>query len=232
MPKHNLLIVALSAVILVGSTVAAVVIFSAEGDPSQANRIPCPAVGPAGQTGEMTCYESIPSPYAGGAKEFGPYRLLPPGTKFIERDYGIPPASSDFTEVADKTAIRNWRIYVAPPGGAVERTLAGRALRNDPLQVFSTWDVEGKTVNVIATAYSGALLPIDVYLYFPSSRISVSAEMIGGRYVIVDQPTTGPAPNVGYVAVWLDGFEIAFRSPEHDHKVLRALAEAIIAKSK
>jgi hypothetical protein len=180
----------------------------------------------------MTCYESIPSPYTGGAKEFGPYRLLPPGTKFIERDYGNPPLTSDFADVTDQPRIRSWRTYVAPPEGVLERTLAGRSLRGEPLQILATWDVRGKPVDVITTAYPSQLLPIDVYLHFPDSRISVTAETIGGRFAIVDQPSAGPAPNVGYIAIWLDGFEVAFRSAEHDHKVLRSLAETVAARRK
>jgi hypothetical protein len=172
----------------------------------------------------MTCYEAIPTPFAGGEVEFGPYRLLPPGTKFIERDYGTPPAPDDFRDEDDPETLRAWPMYVPPPEGVRELSLAGQVVRGKPFQVRAEWERDGKVVHAVMTDYPETLLPLDVYLHPAESRIMVKAEMIEGRFAIIQEPLAGPAPNVGYVAIWLDGVELALRSPEFGHDTLRSLA--------
>jgi len=232
MRMRRFFMVTVGATAVAAATFVSLIVSQGQDEPSRASRIPCPSVGPAGQTGEMTCFESRPTPYTSGATMFGPYRLLPAGTKFIERDYGAAPQASDFSEVNDSDAIRKSSLYIRPPLGVAETALRESTLKGTPLQVLSTWELDGKTVNVVVTVDRPEWLPIDVYLHFPDSLIQVRAEMIAGKYAIVMEPATGPAKNIGYVTVWLDGIEVSFSSEGHDHKTLRALAQAIATEKR
>ena len=231
MQKRRTPLVFLASAALIGVATTGIVFAQNAGSGGEASRIACPDVGPSGQVGEMTCNEAPAGAGDGESPSFGPYRLLPPGTKFIERDYGPAPQPGDFEEVDNEAVVREWHTYTAPVEGATEESLTGRLLRGEPLQIFSTWRIDGHPVTVIVTDYPGSFLPLDVYLHPDDSRVAVKPEQIGGRFAVVEEPASGPAANVGYVSLWMGGYEVAFRSSELDHAALRQLAEAVAART-
>lgn len=223
-------LVALAFACTVGAVLAAsLVVGGAQKDDSQATKVPCPSTGPNGQTGEMTCYEARPTPFKGKATAFGPYRLLPAGTAFIERDYGSPSDATAFRDITDEIEIRGWTEYLKPPAGFSEEGLSGRTQHGKPLQVWAVWTNGTEVVDVVVTSHPEGTLPLDVYLYPPSSRLAIRAEIIEGLYAIVEEPTASPAPGVGYVSIWLGDKEVSLHSTVADQKRLREIA-AIVAR--
>lgn len=159
--------------------------------------------------------------------EFGPYRVLPPGTAFIDRDYGPAPAPTDFVDTSDASAIEQWSAYVAPPNGVSQQSLSARTLKGVPLQVFATWSQNGARIDVVVTDYPDAMLPIDVYLHPSDSPIAVRTETLAGKPAVIEEPAAKPAAGVGYVAIWLGDVELALRSPDVGQDVLREIASQV-----
>lgn len=226
MPRRRSLIVSMASVAAAVGLLAGAV---AEDRPSWSKEVSGPGVGPAGQTGELHYLENPAKPYQGGARQFGPYRLLPPGTRYIERDYPADTAPREFTETADPSLFTGSELYIPPLAGYAEKS-ANAVLRNStPILVQLSWASAEIALQVVVTAAPEWQMPLDVYLHFEDSPITVRSEMLSGHFAIVTEPTAGPAPNVGSVRVWLGGREIFLSSPNAGQDRLRVIAETILA---
>ena len=220
----------IAAAIATGSLTFVIVAASSDGK-SQLQEVPGPAVGPAGQTGELHYFEGTPATeYNGGAKEYGPYRLLPAGTKYIVRPFPEDKAPGAMTRTAGPSAVGASSLYIRPPDGF---TLAdGWVVAYDGFdhEASFTWTAPGATVWAAYAAVDDWRLPLDVYLYFNDSPLVVRPAMIGGYYAIVEEPRKGPAPNVGKVELYVNGRALVLRSPDLGQDRLEAIA-AEVAKS-
>lgn len=234
MPKRRRLVAAaaLGALALASALVVSLLTVGGQESPSTAKRIPGPSVGPAGQTGPITYLENPATPFTGEAKSFGPFRLLPPGTKYIDRDGGFSPSPGDITSSNDIATVRASPLYVAPVPDAQEIELTEERLKGDPFRFTATWATGGKSIHLARVRYPDNQLPIDIYLHFPDSRVQVRPEMIAGKYAIVTEPASGPAANVGDVAIWLDGSLLWLWSPHADHTELRNIAAQLAATTR
>jgi hypothetical protein len=175
--------------------------------------------------------ENPAKPYTGGAESFGPYRLLPPGVLMPERSYPNAPTSRSFADTTDRTVFGSSNLYVTTPAGYTEKSVRAKLADGQLLDVDAVWERDGKIIAVTMTKVDFASLPLDVPLYFPDSRLSIKTTSIGGRPALIEQPTAGPAPNVGYVRVWLDGRELVLTSPNLRQDELANLAATLVAGS-
>ncbi len=202
---------------------------AATDDPGGRSReVEGPAVGPSGQTGELTWLENPAKPYAGGATAHGPYRLLPPGTLYIPRDYPGDTGSRTFGETSDTMTLTESSLHIEPVEGYKASSERGTTRGGTIISIDSVWaGPTGETILVSSARVPDWMLPLDVYLFPQDSILKVVSVSIAGRPAIVEQPVSGPAPNVGHVRLWFDGSELVLRSPSVGQDRLVALAEEI-----
>ncbi len=200
--------------------------------PSQSKSVPGPAIGPSGQTGDLHYFENPAKEFDGTSEKFGPYRLLPLGTKFIPRAYPDDKAPRDFSETKDSVLLSASKAHVLRPTGFVETNLSGTLRNGAPIVLSATWISGKRTVTVASAPVQQWALPIDVYLHFPDSLIAVKPVMIGGWPGIVTRPTSGPVAGIGSVQIWLDGIEVVFTSADLNRDEVTAIAEAVVTEAK
>ena len=71
-------------------------------------------------------------------------------------------------------------------------------------------------------------LPIDVYLDVQERRLEQRLTRIAGHEAVVEQPKSGPTPGLGYVRVWMNGWELVLTSTVLGQDRLEALAEQLV----
>ncbi|PFG74140.1 hypothetical protein A9A59_1349 [Tepidiforma thermophila] len=202
---------------------------AADGPRGWSDEVPGPERGPSGQTGQLTWLENPARPYAGGAEQVGPYRLLPPGTLYIERTYPGDTGARDFAETSSPDVLRRSALYFEPLPGFSVSSERGTVRDGQVIGIDSYWKNDaGDALIVSSAAVPDWMLPLDVYLYPTDSPLEVFTTTIAGRPAIVEQPSAGPAPNVGYVRVWLEGQEIVLRSPSMGQDRLIDLAARLV----
>jgi hypothetical protein len=197
--------------------------------PSKSRQVAGPPVGPAGQTGTITYLENPARPYSGGAQNFGPYRLIPPGSQKPTR---VNPSDNPVA-ISDESVLQASSLYLHPlEGFAARRTSGVLSGSGEPIQVAQVWESEAGTVAVVVNSVTPESQPIDVALHFDDSPIEVRPVEIAGQPAILTLPRTGPAPNVGSVRVWLGSAELFLSSPDLDHDALTNLAAELVIQSR
>ena len=216
-----------SGLATIGLSVAAVAQNSNQG-PSLAKEVSGPNIGPSGQTGELHYLENPGNEFSGGSTTFGPYRLLPPGTKFIPRfAEGPPPKLIERT-----TEKRSWpdrTLDLEPPNGLQEKRATATVLdgaRVDSIEYV--WTDGTQEILVLSMLVSEEMLPLDVYLPFDDSTLAIKTmRMSETTFAVIEQPRAGPAPNVGYVSVYSLGRLLTFQSPDVGQDRLLDIAKLV-----
>lgn len=199
--------------------------------PSDAKEVSGPSVGPAGQTGKLHYLENTARPYAGGAQDFGPFRLLPAGTQYIPRPLPTELADAPTPADADVSALQSSSLWLDPPRGFATSGAAGRTWLGKVDEARFVWrSPEGKTIRANVSSVHDWERPLDVYLVYSDSLISVLPEMISDHYAIVNQPAAGAAPNVGYVTVFANNKILELSSPDLDQDYLKSIVSELIAQ--
>jgi len=228
--KSAKVISGLAALLLAGLVVGAMA--QGSGGPSQAREVAGPSVGPYGQQGELHYFENPAHEYSGGAKEFGPYRLLPAGTKYIPRPPKDPRPATSVEEVRDVARWKGTNLDVPAPKGFVERRAAATVIDGTTIDAVSfAWSSPSGTIYAVVHSVAEDRLPLDVYLTFDDSPIEERPVMIAGYHAIVEQPRSGPAPNVGYVAVYVAGRSIDLHSPDMGQDRLVQVAQELLSRT-
>ncbi|MGE3075814.1 MAG: hypothetical protein AB7O30_14385 [Dehalococcoidia bacterium] len=184
-----------------------------------------PSRGPSGQDSPATWLANPATAYSGGAEDFGPYRLLPPGTEYIRREYTDQNPATSITEATDVAVLRDSELYIPPLQGFDEVQIRGLMRDSEVLAVDQVWKShDGALIYLSVGRIPSWMLPLDVYLYPDDSILQVFTTTIDGRPTVIEQPRNGPSANVGYVRVWLNGQELALRSPSIDQVQLSEIA--------
>lgn len=200
--------------------------------PGRAREVTGVTIGPSGQTGELHVFENPTTGNVGGATEFGPFRVLPAGAAGIPRPAPPEEATKMRSQSSDPAVWRDSGLAVDPPAGFVQFAAQATLLDSEVDRVDYQWKgPEGTVVGVIARVPAWRL-PIDVYQRFPDSRLQVTTEMIEGYYAVIEEPKSGPAPNVGRVQVYVAtigqlGRGIVLSSPDMGQDKLRAVAASL-----
>ena len=215
-----------ASLIAAGMTAAAIV---GNGDgPSSARQIAGPSVGPAGQTGDLHYLENPAKPWDGTSQQWGPYRLLPAGTRYIERPLPPDRAPHQAEQATDPSIWRSSPLAVQPPAGFTEKQ--GKAVLYDGQvgELWFTWVGSEGTVNAGVGQLLDWRLPMDVYLYYDDSPLVIRPVKIEGFPAIIEEPRAGPAPNVGRVEVAAKGKVFVLRSPDIGQDRLESIAAEIV----
>lgn len=208
---------------------ALVVASATSGISSKSQEVDGPAVGPSGQTGQMTYLENpAVVEFDGSGELHGPYRLLPPGTKYVSREYSRAWDSADYVE-ASSSDVLDLISWAQPP---LEHSLASArgTLVDGEIATFDiVWRRDGgSTVTLSGGRLAPWRLPLDVYLHPADSAIQVRPIEVHGYPAIIVEPSSGPAPNVGYLRIAFDGFDLAIQSPDLPHDQLVEVADNLI----
>jgi len=188
--------------------------------------------GPSGQPGPVNILGNPAKPYTGGAVEHGPYRLLPPGTKYIPREYPKDAPQEQPVVTLDASVRAGSSLYIAPLPGFTEVRGSATLHAGEVVLTEAEWSGPVGTVYVAARLLKPWNLPLDVYLSYPDSALQVRVETISGYPAVILEPARGPAPNVGYVQAAVDGELIHLSSPTTGQDTLRTLAAQIIEERK
>ena len=194
--------------------VAAALSQTSDGRSSLATEVPGPSVGPSGQTGDLHYLENPGTEYRGGAEEFGPFRLLPPGTKFIERASRGVPATS--VEEVDRPAV--WEdsdLVLSIPTEVQADRISATVVNGESLAQLN-YALSARDGGLTATVMrvSDSSLPLDVYRPLADSPLEIVTTQRNGAYVVIEQRRSGPAPSSGYVSIYADGRLLTLYSQE------------------
>jgi hypothetical protein len=211
--KSAMAVTALSALAAMGLAVVAIAQPSDKG-PSEAVEVPGPSVGPSGQTGELHYLENPGTEYQGGARQFGPFRLLPPGVAFIPRPFQGEPATR-LEKRSEPTFREGNELALQIPTNFTEKSASAMVVNGKEVRridyVFTSPEGE---VSASTTPVAESSLPLDVYQYFDDSPLENVLKQFGDIFVVIEQPKTGPAPNVGYVNIYARGRLILLQSAD------------------
>lgn len=192
-------------------------------------------VGPSGQTGQITYLDNTGEAYRGDAEEFGPFRLMPPGTKHLVREYPADTAPRDFRETYSRQSLPSSKLLVLPPAGWSESAFR-TVLRNGiPIEASGLWaSPDGRAVSFFVIDVPDWALPIDVYLGFPDSLTVKSMTTISTHPAIVEGPNerrslkTPPPPPGGSVRVYVNGVQLILQSDDLEIEELTQVAKSVI----
>jgi hypothetical protein len=192
--RSTLIAVALSATVTAGLTATALAQRGGD-NPSRAKEVAGPAVGPAGQTGELHYFENPGKEYAGGATMVGPYRVLPPGTKYISRDWPGPvPKTIEYS--ADPATWSQTALVLPEPAGF--RQTSAQATILDGTRVATVdyvWSSAAGQIHARVLVIPEARLPLDVYLTFDDSPIVNTVMKIEGGFAVAVASAQSPGPS-------------------------------------
>lgn len=225
---NNLAIVVGAALVFAGSMIA-VAATQNRGGPSTAKEVAGPSVGPAGQTGELHYLENTARRYAGDAQDFGPFRLLPAGTQYIPRPLPTELTGKPTPHPVSLDELKASQLWVDAPEGLELAQASGDEWLGKAINAQFLWrTADGKSVQATVSIVEDWQKPLDVYLVYPDSLLRVAPVMIDGHYAIVNEPSTGPAPNVGYVSVFVNNKLLYLSSPDLDQKALQRYAAILL----
>jgi len=172
-------------------------------------------------------FENPPTDSSGSSSQFGPYRVFPPGAKIQDRTYPDDPDPIPYSDSRDRITISKSDLYIPPPPGYTESGITAKTRRGEPHIIAAEWVAGDSHFNVVSVLAPAWRLPLDVYLDLPESRFVQRTLQINGHPAIVDEPKAGPMPNVGYVRVWMGGWEIVITSPNVGQDRLLSLADQL-----
>lgn len=224
-------------VLTVGTVTTFAAVSGAKDSPATARPVDGPSTGPSGQTGELTYLDDTGSDYAGGADEFGPYRLVPPGTKQIVREYPQDTEAREFSESHSRSDLPSSRLLVAPDDDWTESAFRALLRNGRVVEVSALWEGSGGiSVSLLLMEVPDWALPLDTYLTFPDSLTTLAPAMIAGHYAILDGPNEDrqqgvpPPPPGGTVRIYFGGGELIVQSDVLPVAEVAELAADIVAR--
>lgn len=223
--RVRLLVATVASVSLIGTLV---VVALAQQGPTRPHEVAGPDVGPSGQTGDLHYFDNPPSAESPTPTQFGPYRVFPPGSRVQNREYPDDPDPVEYRPTKDQASLANSPLHLAPPTGYREVELSGTERRGVPQIVSAHWASGSDELDVVAVVMPTWRLPIDVYLDVQERRLEQRLTRIAGHEAVVEQPKSGPTPGLGYVRVWMNGWELVLTSTVLGQDRLEALAEQLV----
>ncbi len=223
----------LTTAIAVGLACMTIGVVAAQGGsgPSQATEVSGPTIGPAGQSGELHYLENQAKDWDGTSTPFGPYRLLPPGTKFIERPFPEQEPAKGIEESSERARSQESALNVEPPSGFIEKTRSAMFVDGEVMSIGYVWTSGSREIDASVDKVFPEQLPLDVYLTFDDSPFVVKPTQVGDHFVIVQQLRTGPSANQGWVASYDDGVSISLHSPTDGEDALTAVLSDLLART-